>query len=240
MNKRAKRRLQVGLGVFFGLLAVILILVGLGFKPLQVYELGLDYSMVTGSIDSSTIYEAGIHYLSFTHRFLKFNRTTQTEYFYDVNSLTSDQIVTALNVQVQYQITNVAAADLINYYILFGEAPSLILRPVFSNAIHKAISTYTLGMLRVFNDSYLSGLIKANINAALSHLVTMGIVVSIDSITSNYQNKTSSSEIAYLKRKNSNLATQISGLITSSGDYRYRVSTALTQATTSSAKRNSV
>lgn len=48
MNKRTKRRVKIGVGLFFGLLAITLVLVGLGFKQLMVYEAGLDYSMITG------------------------------------------------------------------------------------------------------------------------------------------------------------------------------------------------
>lgn len=109
-----------------------------------------------------------------------------------MTALTSDQIVTTLNVQVQYQLTSLSASDLINYYIMFGENPAAILRPVFSNAIQKSMSTYTLSMLRTLDDLYLSNLVKVNIDTTLIPLVSMATSVSIDSITSNYQNKTAS------------------------------------------------
>jgi hypothetical protein len=52
-------------------------LVAAGFRKLRSYEYGLDYSTVTG-ISDTTAYSSGIHYLSFTHPFIHFNRSQQT------------------------------------------------------------------------------------------------------------------------------------------------------------------
>jgi hypothetical protein len=154
--------------------------------------------------------------------------------------MTSDQIVTVLNVHVQYLLTfTTSPSSLIDYYIMFGENPAVILRPVFFNAIQLAMSTYTLPMLQTFNDTLLSSLIKRNIDTALIPLVSLTTLVSIDSITSNYQNKTASAEIAYLKRKSENLVSLLAGIgaFASNGDYRYQVAQALSQANTSSLNR---
>jgi hypothetical protein len=37
MNKRTKKRVKIGVGIFFGILAITLVLVGIGFKQLLVH-----------------------------------------------------------------------------------------------------------------------------------------------------------------------------------------------------------
>jgi uncharacterized membrane protein len=72
-----KKRWIIASSLVSGVVLLILILVAAGFRKLRSYEYGLDYSTVTG-ISDTTAYSSGIHYLSFTHQFIHFNRSQQT------------------------------------------------------------------------------------------------------------------------------------------------------------------
>lgn len=52
------------------------------FSSLQTNEIGLDYSGISKTIDSST-YGAGIHFLGIAHHFVKFPKTVMTVDFSD-------------------------------------------------------------------------------------------------------------------------------------------------------------
>lgn len=69
-----KKRWIIAVCIVSGLILIALIFVAAGFRKLESYEFGLDYSTITGAA-STTAQSAGIYYLSFTHSFLKFNRT---------------------------------------------------------------------------------------------------------------------------------------------------------------------
>lgn len=233
-----KRRWIIASSILSGLVLITLALVAAGFRKLEAYEYGLDYSYITGT-SLTTAQSTGIYYISFTHKFIKFNRTQQSVQLNGLTSLTSDQIRTRSDVQVNYWLTSFVGADLLNYYINFGEQPEFILRPIFANAVHRSISALTISDLKSFDDLALSQRIAATISAAVSPLAPISVSVAIDAFTSDYENRTASVEVARLKRRSDTLASLYSTLkqLNSSGDFVYRIQQAFIQATNSAANR---
>lgn len=180
-----KKRWIIFICILSGVALVALALVAAGFRRLEAYEYGLDYSYITGA-SLAAAQSSGTYYISFTHKFIKFNRTQQSLQLTNITSLTSDQIRTTSDVQVSYWLTSFTGDDLLNYYINFGEQPEVFLKPIFSNSVHKSISTMTINDLKSFDDSKLANQISAAISAAVSPLVPMGFSVSIDAFTSAY------------------------------------------------------
>lgn len=201
----------------------------------------MDYSHITGT-SLTTAQSAGIYYISFTHKFIKFNRTQQTVQLNGITSLTSDQIMTTSDVQVGYTLNSFGGNDLLNYYINFGEQPDLILRPIFTNAVHKSISTLTITDLKSFDDQLLTSKITAAISAVVSPLVSMTFSVALNAFSSNYENRTAAVEVAQLKRRNDTLQSLYSTLkqLNSSGDYIYRTQQAIIAAETAATNRATI
>lgn len=76
--KESTKRWVIALCTFLLLLTVTLILVGLGFQRLRPYEIALDYDLITGTMFPTLYRGPGIFYISFTHRFIRFNRNLQS------------------------------------------------------------------------------------------------------------------------------------------------------------------
>ena len=88
------------------------------------------------------------------------------------------------------------------------------------NSIQKLISTYDLSTLKSFNITTFSSTLQTNIYNILNPLVPISISVTLQSITANYQNQTSSSYVALLKQQISKYRQDYSNLQpTISSDY---------------------
>eukprot|EP00931_Biecheleriopsis_adriatica_P061553 TRINITY_DN37011_c0_g1_i1.p1 TRINITY_DN37011_c0_g1~~TRINITY_DN37011_c0_g1_i1.p1 ORF type:complete len:306 (+),score=77.07 TRINITY_DN37011_c0_g1_i1:72-989(+) len=102
----------------------IAILVGISFASLEYTELGLNYSLVSSSVENKA-YSAGLYILGPGHSFIRFPSTVQTIQFsteHDSNgpllrSRTSDGLEVALEISFQYQLNVTTLPDL---YRKFG------------------------------------------------------------------------------------------------------------------------
>jgi hypothetical protein len=84
----------------------LVILVFMSYSTLDATEIGLDYSSITKSVDS-TIYQSGYHFIGFGHRFIKFPSTVQSMEFKDKSSIlsrTEDGLQITFKATVQYQL----------------------------------------------------------------------------------------------------------------------------------------
>eukprot|EP00440_Ansanella_granifera_P073146 gb/GFBE01079373.1/.p1 GENE.gb/GFBE01079373.1/~~gb/GFBE01079373.1/.p1 ORF type:complete len:309 (+),score=85.86 gb/GFBE01079373.1/:1-927(+) len=101
------------------------ILIGTSFASLEYTELGLNYSLVTSSVDPKG-FSAGLYFLGVGHSFIKFPSTVQTIQFSfegdsagpPLRSRTSDGLEVALEISFQYQLNVTTLYDL---YRKFGE-----------------------------------------------------------------------------------------------------------------------
>ncbi len=106
---------------------VALVILGLfSYASLDATELGLDYSGITKTIDS-TIYSSGYHFLGFGHSFVRFPSTVQTMEFSNertanrppILSRTEDGLQISFKATVQFQLQS---ANLFKLYMKYGES----------------------------------------------------------------------------------------------------------------------
>lgn len=153
MNKKRLTKIIVSI-VGSVIIVAVLILIGLGFKNIELDELGIDYNMITGNY-SEELTPPGIKYIGVSNEFLKVKTSSQAINFVGLRCLSSDFVAVTLSVEVTYRITFRDVTNITNYIILFGFEPESILTPIFRNQIQKIVSTYDISTLSPFDiDSF--------------------------------------------------------------------------------------
>lgn len=118
-------------------------LVGVSFSKLSANEVGLDYSGTSLTLDTSKLYESGIHFLGVAHSFIKFSRSVQELDMRSPNNVvarTKDGLQVTLDTRLLYRL-DVSASSLGSMWLLYennyGDAISSASRSVIRDVASK-------------------------------------------------------------------------------------------------------
>jgi len=102
---------------------VTVVLVGMGFKKLNVNEVGIDYSANSLTINTKELYHNGIHFLGVGHSFIKYPKL-QLEINMEggkaINARTNDGLVVTLETRVMYTL-DADIQSLASLYLMFKD-----------------------------------------------------------------------------------------------------------------------
>jgi len=105
------------------ILILIIVLIAIGCQQLGANEVGLDYSGVTLTIDTSQLYDSGLHFLGPNHKFLVYRKDVQEIDMRDTNNLIA-RTVDGLQVQLDSRIffrLSITKENLASLYLMFGD-----------------------------------------------------------------------------------------------------------------------
>lgn len=141
-NKGAK----IGCGVGCLLLVVIIILVALGFQKLEPNQLGLDYSANSLTLDTSTLYKAGIYFIGVGHSFIYYPKAVLEIDMRGENEKiigrTKDGLVINLQTRLLYRLIpdNERLSAL---YLMFKDDYSSAYRSITRGTVRDVAGAYT-------------------------------------------------------------------------------------------------
>lgn len=118
-------------------------LIGFSFSSLDANQMGIDYNANTETIDMSTLYENGIHFLGVGHSFITFERTVidldmQND---PIFARTRDGLVVELSTRVLYRLTYTAEACS-SLYLTFGKRWDEPFRVIARSTIEDVAARY--------------------------------------------------------------------------------------------------
>lgn len=97
-------------------------LIGISFKKLEANEVGLDYSSNSLTIDTSQLYQSGVHFLGVGHDFIRYPRNVQELELKGsgaVSGKTADGLAVTIEARVNYRMADTKEA-LAALYLQFG------------------------------------------------------------------------------------------------------------------------
>lgn len=134
-----------------GILVMIGVLVGISFAVLDTNEVGLNVNAFSQEVDTTTLWEAGTHFIGISNSFVKFPKTQQSVKFAaaggddgdPVGVRSADGLPMTISFSFNYQLA-LQVDSISNLYLSFGEMPSvhdMILR-VSTNVIRSVASDF--------------------------------------------------------------------------------------------------
>lgn len=125
-------------------LVAVAVCVGLSFSSLHATEIGLDYNMITQSLNPVP-YTAGLHFIGVGHKFIRFPNTFQNMQFstaeHDVlHTRTSDGLPLTLGIGFQYTLIK---PKVYNLYMRYQETYAAVLFDVASHVLADVACNYT-------------------------------------------------------------------------------------------------
>jgi len=102
---------------------VTVVLVAISFQQLGANEVGLDYSGVTLTLDTSQLYDSGLHFLGVNHKFIVYRKDVQEIDMRDDANIIA-RTVDCLQVQLDSRLffrLSISKEDLAALYLMFGD-----------------------------------------------------------------------------------------------------------------------
>lgn len=94
----------IGIGAIVGGIVALLlvILLPMSFSYLDFYEYGFARRRTTGTVDTSTVYQGGRHFIGPDFEFKEFYAAAQFVYFGHIPIFTTDNLQVSISVELQY------------------------------------------------------------------------------------------------------------------------------------------
>jgi len=144
MSSHGNGPIIAGCLTFCTSLIVTVILVGLGFKKLNVNEVGIDYSANSLTLNTKKLYHNGIHFIGVGHSFIKYPKLQleiNMEGSKAINARTNDGLVVSLETRVMYTL-DADIQSLTSLYLMFKDDYELPIENICRSVLRDVASEF--------------------------------------------------------------------------------------------------
>jgi len=140
--------------VVLAILVLIVTLIAVSFQQLGANEVGLDYSGVTLTIDTSQLHESGLHFLGPNHKFIVYRKDVQELDMRADNNLvarTVDGLQVVLDSRIFFRLS-ISKDNLASLYLMFGDDFETPYEDISRSIIRDVAANFTAFEFWTFRD----------------------------------------------------------------------------------------